>query len=140
MDTSEKYIEMCRAADEIQKIWKAEVGDYVFPPKTHPCQAIRILCSMGELSYPSGYSPYRNKQLETWLPRQDQLQDMIKPKELVTQFGVNQNLWGVLFEFDMFVMNERYYNPKRYSTMEQLWLAYVMYEKYEKIWDESEWK
>ncbi|KKG13071.1 hypothetical protein [Methanosarcina sp. 2.H.A.1B.4] len=32
MDTSEKYVRMCRESKEIQHLWSFESGDYVFDP------------------------------------------------------------------------------------------------------------
>ena len=66
-----------------------------------------------------------------WLPRQDQLQEMVelpRPK-LVTEFytfAVCSEVEGVL------ALNY-------YRSMEQLWLAFVMKEKYNKTWSEEEW-
>ena len=30
MDTTKEYIKMCEKADEIQKIWSTDIGDYFF--------------------------------------------------------------------------------------------------------------
>jgi len=62
-----------------------------------------------------------------WLPRQDQLQEMIK----------SISAFGRLKRFYRFVYFEE--NRRHEWSMEQLWLAFVMKEKYEKVWDGTEW-
>lgn len=61
MDTSEKYIRMCREAKEIQHLWNFENGDYVFDP------------SDGEIMIWFGYPPKDPLEV-VWLPKQDQYQ------------------------------------------------------------------
>jgi len=66
-----------------------------------------------------------------WLPRQDQLQEMvgITRTRLITEFGtfaVCHEVRGVL------ALNY-------YRSMEQLWLAFVMKEKHDKVWDGESW-
>ena len=62
-----------------------------------------------------------------WLPRQDQLQEMVDGG------FAHQTL-------------ERFYQwyhsgiSKCLSSMEQLWLAFVMKEKYNKTWDGETWR
>lgn len=66
-----------------------------------------------------------------WLPRQDQLQEMI-----------DWNQWQLTARYSEFVHNQAgQENPESYFTsMEQLWLAFVMKEKYDKVWDGDNWK
>lgn len=61
-----------------------------------------------------------------FLPSQDQLQQMI---EFKVSKGDIQRLSRFYIEKDIKV-----------SSMEQLWLAFVMYEKYKKIWNGTEWE
>ena len=63
-----------------------------------------------------------------WLPRQDQLQEMIQDR-----FQRPQDLCVVALE--LFRATAVGYC----SSMEQLWLAFVMKEKYNKIWKEKDW-
>jgi hypothetical protein len=71
-----------------------------------------------------------------WLPRQDQLQ------EIVTDMGtwIDKRPLNVLARFnewmrfsDMTWINDN-------TTIEQMWLAFVMQEKYNKIWDGEKWQ
>jgi hypothetical protein len=73
----------------------------------------------------------------TWLPRQDQLQEIIK--ELI---GDLPNItYRVLYSFNYFVSthDENRDTPTSLDSFEQLWLAFVMAEKYQKVWDGSDW-
>ena len=98
MDTSEKYIEMCLKAKEIQKLWNHDEISFIYHSN--------------------------NDDEELWLPRQDQLQDMIgeypKPLLLLCDKAI-------------------YYQFSYFSSAEMLWLCFVMYDKYGKRWDDSDW-
>ncbi len=63
--------------------------------------------------------------------RQDQLQEMAPFDE-----GSSQQMAASLSAF--ICVNEAAY-CERFTSMEQLWLAFVMKEKYEKVWNGSEW-
>lgn len=63
------------------------------------------------------------------LERQDQLQEMI------INFGHGHSNGGILAGLSMF-SHEYGYDEK---SMEQLWLGFLMQEKYHKIWDGKEW-
>jgi len=120
MDTSEQYIKMCDC-EEIQNV--------PMPIEQIPLQTVIRLAS-GKV---------------VWLPRQDQLQEMI----------TNPGVIGRLYDFYMFVHEDVYFpkgiaNKERglygdeachyFDSMEQLWLAFVMKEKHAKVWSGSEWK
>jgi len=76
------------------------------------------------------YRAMGNERFEVWLPRQDQLQGM-----------VNDNFWLQLGTFSVWIQtpSEEKYRIK-FKSMEQLWLAFVMKEKFNKIWDGEDWK
>ena len=64
-----------------------------------------------------------------WLPRQDQLQEMF-----------NRTTWHLEQSFHYFFLERskiKGNSDKR--TMEQLWLAFVMDEKFNKIWNKDKW-
>ena len=75
----------------------------------------------------------------TWLPTQSQLQDMVKGKDsLLDDFEI--------FFYEFFGgfdgVNTCYELPdwaKLCKSWEQLWLAFVMKEKYNKTWNGNEW-
>lgn len=110
MDTSKGYVKMCEKAKEIQKLrpkhWHNEYAE---------------LCS-GDIHDFWEYSKDIDKMV--WLPRQDQLQEMVNIKT-VNDF-VNALIERLAFEY-------------RNGSMEQLWLAFVMAELYKKRWNGEEW-
>ena len=72
-----------------------------------------------------------------WLPTQAQLQDMIG-EGFIEKYGLK----GFISFFGDFADESEYMdngNDKRFTSMEQLWLAFVMKEKFNKIWDGEEW-
>jgi len=153
MDTSEQYIKMCEKATEIQEQKPLDYdgnlrdgeyfsGDYI----TH-CDDMTITEFVGKASYCEDCW-YNQKPTDdyTWLPRQDQLQAMV----------VNPHVIGRLYDFADFVHKEPYMpngiigkfkmfkepNDEAchfFNSMEQLWLAFVMKEKYNKEWNGEEW-
>ena len=75
-----------------------------------------------------------------WLPRQDQLQEMLGGYEetlalLMNYFGDPCDSLG---NRDGLSINNDYFN--RFTSMEQLWLAFYMKEKYNKVWDGKNWE
>jgi hypothetical protein len=113
MDTSKAYIMMCRQAEEIQK---TERMTNVFNIKHDFIKYVSEGC--GNVS--------------VWLPRQDQLQKMLDGEPL--------NELDQLYDFknsssDIFGCT----NSEKFTTLEQLWLVFVMHKKYGKIWNGKEW-
>jgi len=126
MDTSETYIKMCDCL-EIQE------------------QKSKILKISNEFSV-----GYQNKEIwinheghfffkgESWLPRQDQIQEMMPPYDHPST---------MIMYFSLFANNEEMfeglYGSHRFKltikSMEQLWLAFYMHEKYGKTWSGAKW-
>jgi len=138
MDKSKEYILMCEKAVEIQELWNPDnadcvKGDFVGYIKESTKEAeyldntwkrqfsISRFCTNTE-SY-GKYAWYLKEEL-IWLPRQDQLQEMIKDK-----YESLYDLWDAFGYF--FVNNDSYF--------EQGWLMFVMKEKYNKVWNGSDW-
>ncbi|MCP3680287.1 MAG: hypothetical protein GY782_08580 [Gammaproteobacteria bacterium] len=68
-----------------------------------------------------------------WLPYQHQLQELcLRKYSNWLQAYNNFNWW--LEDIEEFVVLGR-----PFKTLEQLWLAFVMHEKYNKTWNEEEW-
>ena len=117
MDTSKEYIGMCRKAVEIQELWSPISGDVYYS------QNVKII-SIWTYSYP----PHEDyNKIFTWLPRQDQLQDI-----------VDNNLKRLCTGFCLFLKQTGDYDYN-FTSMEQLWIAFVMHEKYGKKWDGKDW-
>ena len=136
MDTSKEYIKMCEKAKEIQRIWKtnATTGDVT---------QIGVLCSFEEYhnddTYDFGFGDtdiqITNAKELTWLPRQDQLQGMVPINSYSCVAGADGTILGRFYQF---YKDIRHHKPC-YKTYEQLWLAFVMKEKYNKTWNGEDW-
>lgn len=131
MDDTLTYIKMCEKS-EIQKMWKPKDGDFVY----HPDDGEE---AFGRHEFPAEFRVVILSDIQTenwwqnwlWLPRQDQLQDII-----IFKFG--DNTISLLKDFTQFT--RVCYAHGKYYSMEQLWLAFVMKEKYQKTWNGKEWK
>ncbi len=145
MDTSKRYIAMCSKADEIKAHWKPALGDYFYG----------VPQDFSDMEYEKGIYQFLNCEDEFYsiipdnydtrtreftglgdeddaifLPRQDNLQKMIDyelPLDLINDF----NQWSSDQDISM---------KERLKTIEQLWLAYVMWKNYSKIWTGKDWE
>ena len=148
MDTSETYIKMCDTLEIQNKVKEIEYpnnqflvwwnkGIYIKCPKcnwygyedSEYCTVCGTKMKHIEEPYPSHHKELQNA---IWLPRQDQIQEMI------------DDSWVITFEcFDTWYFNtsypgERYPNDV-FKSMEQMWLAFYMWEKHRKVWDGDKW-
>ena len=120
MDITPKYILMSEKAEKMQKDWEPQIGDYFH-----------------DKNYPGAYGIWQSSlPLDTivWLPRQDQLQALVS-----TLHNQETTLW-LCERFNRSIQGYAK-EPIYQLSMEQLWLAFVMHEKYQKQWDEEkeEW-
>ena len=123
MDITAKYIQMCEKAGEIHINYKLGMGDFYYS------KLQKIVLVVGQSCF-----QYRMLKHYTWLPRQDQLQ--VTVFENGTECPIEQ-----LGEFYDFVYSGRVFFDEDLESWEQLWLAFVMHEKYGKVWDDKkgEW-
>ena len=161
MDTSQKYIKMCERAEEIQKIYQQVLnrnrrrytcfnssgycfyrhhdtiieearidlkGWVVARVKQEYTFEIQFHCIDDVLNWKDSLKEC------IWLPRQDQLQKIIFINE-IEELCIDFNNWC-----GWFTQRKREY-AKLFTSMEQLWLAYVMFVKSNKIWnsEKEEW-
>lgn len=180
MDTTEKYILMSEKAVEIQKMHlpdKCEEGDIISLIGDEYYDGIYLYGCNGfkyDIPYydlPEGrngkaWQIYRGRTTDyiskdariIWLPRQDQLQDMIK-WEIDKRTRPGYKFWGSgKYQLSLFKPHDAEYglgveiwDAKKGTTfgdtqyfikgnsMEQLWLAFVYREKYNKQWTGTEW-
>jgi hypothetical protein len=118
MDCSPEYILMCEKAVEVQELWKPESRDFLVKRE-------KFLNYPQDTPFPNGT---KMGEIGVWLPRQDQLQGMVKMPE-----------WKLITEvqnFNGFVYNKPW---NHCATWEQLWLALVMSELYSKVWSGTDW-
>ena len=155
MDTSNEYIKMCEKAEEIQKVYEPTEGDFIWVreedywdcyDEVDGCIFV-VFDSDGDLCFDAGVSCGRSTDYENigyavelseverrvWLPRQDQLQDIVRSKILHT------DAIGAVWKLYNAVGPNRTGLYGKLRSLEQVWLVFVMEEKYKKVWDGKEW-
>jgi hypothetical protein len=150
MDTSETYILQCQKATEIQAMRPVgqdfEAGDFY---GTH--EKIRSGEHKGEVRWMAWVAENgecgmdQRGKTDVFLPRQDQLQEMVLPT--IRERYDNKVILGHTLDdigrvanwlTDIFLMKVREHGLKS-NSMEQLWLAFLMWERYQKRWDGGDW-
>ena len=116
VDTTKEYIKQCAMAKWLQRQWKPKYGD-CYSVDGHE---VKIIC------YPDTLDRCWKDMNFTGVFRQDQLQDMMKD---------DHNSWGKLFDFYNYVNKHFEWKPNWDISFEQLRLAFVMWEKWGKIWN-----
>lgn len=131
MDTSKEYIKMCEKTEEIQRERQWQEDQW----KEGDC----FTTSTGIIGFHcEGCAiEYGQRDDNIWLPRQDQLQEMV---HILTPTDLNylvskDNLFDGDFCGGRWI--DAYY--LKFTSLEQLWLAFVMKEKYNKIWNGEIW-
>lgn len=152
------YAKMCKEAEEIQNIWVPKVGDKVIEPDknfpkwvigTYNDEAINI--SNGVVSSNPHY-----KEGLIWLPTQEDLQkifmDCVECQiQCATLEAFNDWLFrhdcvqklGSLRKGDKTVVTS--YNESKHEfpfsimSLNVLWLAFVMEDRFKKVWEETKW-
>jgi hypothetical protein len=126
MDKSTHYIKMCENTKVIQKNWKPEFGDFF------------VSMSLGLTSQSQPITSDLEKKVSylktikaVWLPRQDQLQEMV-----IENYAMP---WDLAIAFSNVLMGENASYFEKFDSMEKLWLTFIMLEKYKKKWKEGEW-
>ena len=119
MDTSKEYIKMCEKAEELNYSPSGTDGNWYYYKYEDT-----VKCK----------NSYEGEFGDVWLPRQDQLQGMIEYSEELHKPS------RLCMDIERFA-KKCYCDVDRYlfSSMEQLWLAFVMKEKYNKVWTGEGW-
>lgn len=133
MDTSNEYIKMCEKAVEIQMARSKMAGD-VYSPKF----SNKITWIVG---FNIGFSDISERDL-TWLPRQNQLQEMIEGQRRgrgIHDYDFSFASNGVDWFMTITAGFDKKVEVGRFTSMEQLWLAFVMKERYSKQWSGKDW-
>ena len=158
MDTSPKYIDMCRKANEIQnEFFISEIG-YFFPTFVYNIihnsvgfitkiptslknklhindDYIEISLTKNENIIDNDPPPLRESVI--WLPRQDQFQEIIIEK--LDWFDCPFDLIEALYK-SLTWQCDIYTAMEIMETMEQFLLAFVMREIYNKQWIDNDWR
>jgi hypothetical protein len=131
MDTTPEYVKMCQQATEIQEAWAPDEGDFVLMDNGVNCIGDYIL-SCGVAVDQGCDCCSMEWTFSAWIPRQDQLQEMIEwtPKRLWVECQI-LDVPDYVFALPDYA--------KECKSWEQLWLAFVMNERYGKTWNGEEW-
>lgn len=133
MDRSDIYIKQCKKAEEIQKEWKLNDGDFYVSLRDGVVTKVFILGDWETRNHIA-----ENRSLYVWLPRLDQLQKMIDWTQweltITKKDVIEMRFAGISGNFGNGAVSG--------ETMEQIWLAFVMKEKYGKVWEPEimKWK
>jgi hypothetical protein len=124
MDTSDIYIAMCEKAKEIQLEHTIyELGDFYYSGRS-------VVVDKPEIILATAINAGKKRallDLKIWLPRQDQLQQMI---------GNYNEQCNAIYSY---IMAEVLSPTTDLKSMEQIWLKTVMKVKYNKVWEGSDW-
>ena len=154
MDTSESYKNLSDEASPLKPDYIVERVKWYEDPiyiKRCDCEEIQGGRDVTEMDWDWGdyyygleydppiglYYPEENFRFlighTVWLPRQDQLQEMYRLK--------GETDLEVLADFSLILLlspsRGKYY--WQFTSMEQLWLAFVMKECYGKVWSGTDW-
>lgn len=140
MDTSKEYLEMCKKAEEIQNLYSSEdewnEGDvyarwyeYHHYEGIYPAGEWIAGWTFNISGFDGEYGLDHKASNHIWLPRQDQLQEIV---------GLNLRKYGEDKQPSILQLSFLAIIKREYS-FEQLWLAYVMKEKFNKLWQENSW-
>lgn len=129
MDTSETYIKMCDCEEiqgQCQSLWRVvhiKGNIYINGKDGGFNWCMDVIGDDDELKYVK----------RIWLPRQDQIQEMLGENVKNSKMLVSGFLCG-LWRF----CKRPYYIVPR--SFEKLWLAFYMSEYHNKTWEKDEWK
>lgn len=140
MDTSKEFIKMCEMAIEIQYRWRPKNGDLCLSGNSvRMFRTPNVLYYLDQPNYSlieTDFLLKRDINRIVCLPTQSQLQGMVKG---------DKDLWYFMDQFFGFITKPRIFEGEKagenycdiLNSMEQLWLAFVMKEKYNKSWNEE---
>ena len=150
MDTSKEYIEMCRKAVDVMGLWDSDVINWRnqgYSTK-HECLVVEgqdgtAMCpKLSLLLFKKEREQYKKEfcEFEHWIPLfyQDQLQGMVERSLSVKSNGNHMAVQFAYFVSDH-IENHIHFGDVLLQSMEQLWLAFVMHEKFQKKWDGEDW-
>lgn len=122
MDTSETYIKMRLAARK--HLLDGTLPEFIGWNECNWVTANVFVDTKGDF-----YFATESDQCQ--LERQDQLQEMVSE-----HFKAGLDLCNL---YTWYIRNRPHDAGQEWNSMEQLWLAFVMKEKYNKVWNGEEW-
>jgi len=135
MDSSKTYIEMCREAKEIQENWKPKPSDLFWDTFAGDIEKGKKFTVGDEDEYDY---PFEKEESYIFLPRQDQLQEMLRgyanPFEVMSNgiLDIPQEPYdGGFLDVD----SKEYQYYRLFDTYEKLWLVFIMKQRFNKFWN-----
>ena len=142
IDITEVNISMCEKADEIQKNHQPQRYDFVWLVGRKQIDVlvdVELYDSKETIFVPlssamRGIMGTIEREKFIWLPRQDQLQKMVKQLlQLNSPTLFVYAIWSWQYKESNEILD------KVRGSMEQLWLAFAMHELYHKWWNGADW-
>lgn len=137
---SKEYIKMCEANEDIQILRKFQTGEWYYNKKDKSIELLGDFILVGYVSentVTKGGYDYDEYKVDwndfIYLPTQEQLQEMIRDNWICEA--------DMLFAFKYWIekaMVKQIISIAKY-TLTELWLAFIMKEKYNKIWANEKW-
>jgi len=135
---TENYIKMCEQAEEIQKLCQYGQGDWFI----NVAHEFEVIPDWATEHMKEWYKYYYHK----WLPTQEQLQEMLT---MDTNYAkeYNKKTGAIFCGFYIFLdmmdwVRNWLEKPTKINcnSLNEMWLSYVMYKKYNKFWTGEKWK
>lgn len=139
MDKSPQYINMCKTSKEIQSLWEPKAGDFYSDTKGS------VLCISPDFmksgTIRRGFGIIQGEKVTTiapvvWLPRLDQLMEAAQTGRCCFRDTSFQFYEWVKLPYGA----ERTPADKHFSSLEQVWLAFIMQTRFAKTWIQDFWK
>ena len=132
MDTSEQYIAMCDCP-EIQDGWEPKYWDDTNKG------IITEMYTLDGVNCVETSEVFTNREQLKYRPRQDQLQDMFSKATHWMLLDLFVNTFDGIACIKATNIKRSGLKVTDYNSMEQLWLAFVMWELHSKKWTETKW-
>jgi len=144
---TEDFIKQCEKAGETQKAWKPKAGNYILLETNRQIYLISSIEQAQNKKIVIFYSNINNgndswcyeeffKKNFTWLPTQEQLQEMMGIKNGVDFEGFIVDICIIPYGMEFNGLEDYY---KKSNSVNELMLKYVMKEKYNKVWNGEDW-
>jgi hypothetical protein len=147
MDATNRYVMMCQKAEEIQNLWVPKQCDFIINHEDleegvsfcSPAESfVRVVNMYYEEQDSKEYLQECDdlKEQALWLPRQDQLQKITETDNTIIYSIMSKVIGSQYYDY---TKNASVAASELFYSMEQLWLGYVMREKFKKAWNEQDW-
>ena len=134
MDTTLQYAKMCRKAQDIQELWARDDGDF-YLETAGPMPALH-----GVYVWRKGETNEKAIHERVWMPRQDQLQNMVVCSNNAENVRYHEIAYFILQDFaDWFQSCEHCEDMMKLDSREKMTLCWVMHVVYSKVWDGCGW-